>query len=233
MNGLTFNLKHSYNDFRLILNSRTISTPAKKKIKVDIPGMDSVYDFSTVASNGELIFTQRAIQCVFTLLAHSKHELHSSLSRVAEWLQDAPQGQLVFDDISYFYFLAEVEDNIELNEKNSTAEITVSFIAEPFKTSFDYVGSTLWDTFNFDEDVLQDTSFDVVTTKTVTIYNTGRLITPLINCSAPMSVLFSGVTYPLVAGANTPYGLKLLNGDNTLIVNGTGTISILFYKVVL
>ena len=33
MNGITFNNKHSFNDFNLILNSRKISTPSKKKIK--------------------------------------------------------------------------------------------------------------------------------------------------------------------------------------------------------
>lgn len=233
MNGITFNSKHSYNDFNLILNSRTISTPTKKKIKVDIPGMNSVYDFSTVASKGELIFNQRAIECVFTLLANSKRELHAKLSRVAEWLQDAPQGQLVFDDISYFYFMAEVEGNIEFEESNNIAEITVIFIAEPFKTSFDYVGSTLWDTFNFVEDVLQDSSYDVVTTETVTIYNPGRLVTPTINCSVPMSIVFAGKTYPLIAGDNVPYGMKLLNGPNTLVINGTGHVAVVFRKTVL
>lgn len=231
MNGITFNSKHSYNDFHLILNSRTITTPQKKKIKLDIPGMNSVYDFSTIASNGELIFTQRAIECVFTLLANSKSELQAQASRVAEWLQDAPQSQLVFDNISYFYFMAEVEGNIEINEEHNIAEITVQFIAEPFKTSFDDVGNVIWDTFNFNEDVMLYYGYDVVTTQTVNIYNTGRLIMPTINCNAVMSVVFMGKTYPLVIGDNFPYGLKLLNGDNTLVINGTGHVSVLFKKV--
>lgn len=233
MNGITFNQKHSFADFGLILNNRTITTPSKKKIKSDIPGMNSVYDFSTVASKGELIFNQRAIQCVFTLLASSKQELQSQASRVAEWLQDTPQGQLVFDDITYFYFMAEVEGEISINENHNIAEITVQFIAEPFKTSFTDVGSTIWNTFNFLEDTLQDNSFDVVGTKTVIIYNPGRLTMPTINCSAPMSVIFLGKTYALVAGDNYPYGLKLLNGENTLVINGTGHIAVLFRKVVL
>lgn len=231
MNGITFNAKHSYNDFGLIMNSRKITTPSKKKIKSDVPGMNSVYDFSTIASNGELIYNQRTIECVFTLLASSKHELQAKASRVAEWLQDATQSQLVFDDISYFYFMAEVEGEIEINEEHNVAEITVQFIAEPFKTSFDYVGSTLWDTFNFDEDTLQDSSYDVAGTKTVSVYNPGRLTTPTISCSTIMSVVFAGKTYSMTVGDNFPYGLKLLNGNNTLVINGTGHISILFKKV--
>ena len=233
MNGGTFVGEHSYNDFRLIMTAKRIGTPSKKKIKVDVPGMNSVYDFSMVASNGEIIYNQRAVEVDFTLFANSKQELHSELSRVAEWLQDTVQGPLIFDDISYFYFMAEVEDSIIISEEHNTADITVKFIAEPFKTGINLVGNTLWDTFNFLEDVLQDSSYDVAGTKTISIYNPGRLVTPTINCSVAMSVVFAGKTYPLIAGDNTPYGFKLLNGDNSIVINGTGHTSFLFHKVIL
>ena len=233
MNGVTFVGKHSYNDFQLIMTAKRIGTPSKKKIKVDVPGMNSVYDFSTIASNGELIYNQRAVEVDFTLFANSKRELHSALSKVDEWLQDTVQGPLIFDDISYYYFLAEVEDSLKISEEHNTADITVKFIAEPFKTGINLVGNTLWDTFNFLEDVLQDSSYDVVGTKTVSIYNPGRLVTPVINCSTAMSVVFAGKTYTLIAGDNTPYGMKILSGANSLVINGTGTLSVLFRKVIL
>lgn len=233
MNGITYNLKHSYNDFSLILNSKKIGTPSKKKIKTDIPGMNGVYDFSTVASSGEIVYTQRPLELNFTLMSYSKTGLHSALTRVIEWLQDAPQGPLIFDDIAYYYFMAEVEDGPQINEEHNIAEISVKFIAEPFKTSLAYVGNDLWDTFNFEEDVMQADEFDVVGTKTVSLYNPGRLITPLINCSTAMSIVFGGKTYPLIAGDNTPFGMKLLNGPNSLVINGSGTLSVLFRKVVL
>lgn len=231
MIGITFNGKHSFNDFNLILNSKKISTPSKKKIKESVPGMNSVYDFSTVASSGEIIYNQRSIECNFTSLANSKNELHIEMSKTAEWLQDTAQSQLVFDDIPYFYFMAEVEGDIEINEEHNAAEITVQFIAEPFKTSFDDVGNVIWDTFNFNEDVMLDYGFDVVTTQTVNIINTGRLIMPVINCSAPMSVVFEGKTYSLNAGDNSPYGMKLKNGDNSVVINSTGHIRFNFRKV--
>ena len=233
MNGVTFVSKHSYNDFQLIMTAKRIGTPSKKKIKVDVPGMNSVYDFSTIASNGELIYNQRPIEADFTLFANSKRELHSQLSKVAEWLQDTAQGQLIFDDISYYYFLAEVEGSLKTSEEHNTADITVTFTCEPFKTGLAFVGNTIWDTFNFEEDTLQSLSFDVVGTKTVSVYNPGQLVTPTINCSVPMSIVFAGKTYPLIAGDNTPYGFKLLNGPNSLVINGTGTLSVLFRKVIL
>ena len=233
MNGLTFNLKHSYTDFGLIMNSKKISSPSKKKIKVDVPFMNSSYDFSTVGSNGEIVYNQRSIDVNFTLLANSKNELHSNLSIVLEWLQDTPQCQLIFDDISYYYFLAEVEDSIEINEEHNLAEIVIKFIAEPFKTSINYANNDIWDTFNFEEDMMQDDEFDVVATKTISIYNPGRLITPTINCSANMSIILGGKTFILVVGDNKIYDLKLQNGANSIVINGTGHIKFIYRKVVL
>lgn len=233
MNGITFNGKHSFTDFNLIMNSKKISTPSKKKIKVSVPFMNSTYDFSTIGSNGEITYNQRSIEIQFTLMSTSKAMLQSKLTKIAEWLQDVAQSQLIFDDIKDYYFMAELEDTLDLAEAFEVGEFTVKFIAEPFKTSTDYVGNDIWDTFNFEEDIVQNSSFNVVSTSTVSIYNSGRLITPTIICNAPMTVIIGGVTYNLITGDNKIYGLKLQNGYNAIIINGTGTISFLFKKVVI
>lgn len=215
------------------MNSRKISTPSKKKIKDSVVGMNSVYDFSTIASNGEIVYNQRAIECNFTLITDSKGQLQARISQIIEWIGDAPQSQLIFDDISDYYFLAELEDSIDINEEHSIAEITIKFIAEPFRSGLYDVGTDIWDTFNFEEDIVQSVNFNVVNTLTVSIYNAGRLIVPTINCSANMSVIVSGVTYNLVIGNNKIYGLKLQNGYNSIVVNGTGLIKFVFRKSVI
>ena len=232
MNGLTFNGKHSFDDFNLIINSRTISTPTKKKIKLQVPYMNSTYDFSTVGSNGEIVYNQRSINVTFTLLSTSKVMLQSKMTKINEWLSSS-QSQLIFDDIKDYYFLAEIEDGNDLAETYEVGEFTVKFVAEPFKTSIDYVGNDIWDTFNFEEDIVQNTSFNVSNTSTVSVYNYGRLIIPTIHCSANMSVIVSGITYNLMIGDNLIYGLKLKNGYNSIIINGTGTIQFKFKKVTL
>lgn len=233
MNGITFNGKHSYTDFNLIMNSKKIGTPSKKKIKDSVPGMHSVYDFSTVASNGEIIYNQRAIEVRFTLICSSKAQLHSQLTQITQWLQESPQNQLIFDDIKDYYFIAEIENTIEPAEKNSVAEFTVKFIAEPFKTSVDFVGNDIWDTFNFETDYMQTLDFNVTSSLTVTIYNKGRLITPTININANMTIVIGGITYNLISGSNVIYGLKLQNGENIIVINGTGTISFVFKAVMI
>ena len=233
MKGFIFNGKHSYDDFGLPMESKSIQPPAKKKIKVDVPFMNGTYDFSTVGSSGEIIYTERAIKVILGFPTRSKADLYALYSVVLEWLQDVGKSQLIFDDLNYFYFLAEVEGVSTFQEMVTFGKLDVAFTCESFKTGLAFVGSTLWDTFNFNEDVLQDSSYDVATTKTVAIYNPGRLVTPTINCSAPMSIVFAGKTYALIAGDNVPYGMKLLNGNNTLVINGTGHVSVLFRKVIL
>lgn len=230
MNGITFNGKHSYTDFNLIMNSKIISTPSKKKIKEGAPGMNSVYDFSTVASGGEIVYNQRAIVVNFTLICNSKSQLHSQLNKITEWIQDIGQSQLIFDDIKDYYYMAELEDSISIVEEDDTAEITINFVAEPFKTSISYVND-FWDTFNFEEDYLQDVEYDVVSSKSIIIYNPGRLIMPIINCSANMSLVMNSITYNLIVGDNKNYALKLRSGANNIVVNGTGHIKFVFKKV--
>ena len=233
MRGFTFNGKHNYDDFNLPMDSKSIQPPAKKKIKVDVPFMNGTYDFSTVGSNGEIIYTERAIQVVLGFPTQSKAELHALYSRALEWLQDVGKCQLIFDDISYYYFMAELENASSFEEMRIFGKMAVTFTCDCFKMGLNPVGATLWDTFNFNEDVLQDSSYDVVGTKTINLYNPGRLVKPVINCSVPMSIVFAGKTYPLIAGNNTPFGLKLLNGNNSIVINGTGHIGFLFHKVIL
>lgn len=225
MIGLTFAGKHSFNDFQLVLNSRKINTPSKKKIKESIPGTSLNYDFSTVASGGEIVYNDRIINVKFTLLTASKAQLQQQFSKVVAWILDAGKSMLKFDDMPGVYFMAEIEDENILDEMNQYGEFTISFIAEPFKYGVDLISATVWDTFNFEEDKEQATSFDVAGSSVVSIYNPGRVLIPTIEVNANMSVIIGEYTLNLVPGITKDYGFKLQNGDNEITINGTGAIS--------
>jgi len=232
-NGLKFNNKHSYFDYGLLMESKSIQPPSKKKIKVDVPGMNGSYDFSTIASGGEIVYAERNIKVLFGLPTRNKQQLYVLYSKILEWLEDTSQAQLTFDNISDYYFIAEIESIPTFEEVYSFGKLEVTFTCEPFKTSINLAGSDVWDTFNFEEDVVQDMNFNVVSTKVVSVYNAGRLITPIINSNAAMTVTISGKTYNLGIGDNKIYGLKLQNGYNSIVINGTGLVKFLFRKVVL
>lgn len=227
---INFNGKKETEIEGVSLIGRTISTPSKKKIKEDIPFMNGFYDFSTVGSNGEIVYNPREINLIFAINAIDKEHLQLKYSQIMEWLLDTGQQQLIFDDIPDFYFLAEVEEASSLEEVYKFGKLEIKFVAEPFKYGVNLEGADFWDTFNFEIDVLQDTEFDVVETKTVNIINVGRSVMPTINVDAAMTVAFNSKTYNLAAGDNKLYDFMLQNGDNSITINGTGHIKFIFRK---
>ena len=56
LRGVTFNGKHN-NELCIVMHSKSIQSPPKKKIKETVPFMNGSYDFSTVGSNGEIMFS--------------------------------------------------------------------------------------------------------------------------------------------------------------------------------
>lgn len=233
MRGLTYNGKHNYKDFSLIMESKKIQPPAKKKIKQEVPFMNGTYDFSTVATNGEPIYGERQIEVMMVLPTRSKEKLHILYSQVLEWLVDTGRQQLIFDDICDYYFEAEVEGISNFEEIIRIGRLKIAFTAQPFKTGVNLEGTDIWDTFNFEVDISQDTEFNINGSKIVNIINVGRAISPIINVSSNMSITYNNKSYSLAKGDNKLYGLKLQSGDNSIVVNGTGDIKFIFRKEVL
>ena len=227
--GCTFNNKHN-SEIGIVMHSKLIQPPSKKKIKEVVPFMNGSYDFSTVGSNGEILYTEREIKVVFGLPAETKERLQVMYSNALEWLMDSGKQQLKFDVIKDYYFIAEVEGSSSFEEVLAFGKLEVTFIAYPFKISVDYVGGDIWDTFNFEEDYLQSNSFEINVTKDITLYNPRRPVGPIINSSASMTLIKDGKTYNIVPGDNKLYGFRLNNLANNMTINGTGTIRFIFRK---
>jgi len=190
---MTFNGKHSYKDFNVWLQEKKIQPPAKVKIKKTIPFMNGTYDFSTVGSDGDQVYGERKIQVKIGLPTKSKEELYIVYQLLLEWLEDTGRQELMFDNIPGFYFIAEVEEAPEFEETIRMGNLTINFIAQPFKVSTSYMGDDIWDTFCFLTDYTQYTNeFTINGSTTVTMYNNGRPITPTINCSSAMTLTCNG-----------------------------------------
>ncbi|MBV4447741.1 phage tail family protein [Clostridium tyrobutyricum] len=229
MYGITFNGKHSLKDIGLYAEDKTINAPGKKKITDSVPFMHGFYDFSTVGSNGEQVYDTRTITVTLRIIAYSMEELHTVYSQALEWLMDAGKQKLQFDFMPDFYFMAEVQDAPDWDKFLKYGLLTVDFVCDPFKYSTSYMGDDIWDTFNFLTDYTQYTNeFEIDGETKVVMYNNGKMITPIINCSTAMSLNYGGKTYNLNAGDNKLWGLKLKNGKNELIFSGNGTVKILF-----
>ena len=229
LRGVTFNGKHN-KDFNIAMERKSIQSPSKKKIKDSVPFMSGSYDFSTIGSNGEITYNEREITVTFGLPANNKEQLQVLYSKILEWLVDTGKQQLIFDDIKDYYFMAEVEDATSFEQTMAFGKLEVKFVAEPFKYSIDYVGANIWDTFNFEQDYLQDVAYDVSSSIVITLYNPGRTVRPTITCTTAMTLIQNRKSYNLSIGDNKPYGFYLNTLANVLTINGTGKITFTFRK---
>lgn len=229
--GITKGNKHSYNDFGLKIVSRELNPPSKNKVKSTVPFLNGSYDFSSLY--GENTYGERKIKYVFDLGYNSKPAYISKQTAISEWLNDGFREPLYDDLIPGYYFIAECEDSIDFSEEYIDSEVTVTFNAYPFKIATMQDGHDIWDEFNFELDMVQETKFTVNGTQTIKLYNNGSIgIIPTIICSDAMQITKGNTTYEFTQGTSKSI-FKLDKGLNELTITGNGTIEFKWYKELL
>ena len=233
MYGITYNNKHSFNDLGLtVLNTRVIETPIKIKITETIPFMNGSYDFSDLY--GSNCYTERQLEYEFLIKARNSTELEYQRIKIENWLLSSnTKTPLIDDNIIGYYYNAECI-GVEFEDMNNVGKLKATFIAYPFRISTEYEGNNLWDSFNFESDILQDTKFTVSGVSNVTIYNSSVIdIEPEIIASSQFEITLDNKKYTVKAGASKDYRFKLRKGNNNLTLKGNGTIEFRFRKEVL
>lgn len=232
MLGIKKDNKHSYNDFEIKILSRSISIPSKRKIKDTVPFMNGSYDFSLLY--GEQTYDEREITYTFSLPKKDKVKLNMLKIKIIEWLYDGIQSKIYDDQFPNFHFLAECTD-IDYDESfYNYAQLTATFIAYPFKISTLQDGHDIWDEFNFELDMIQDTKFDVIGSKSITLYNNSIIgIYPTVICDNNFEVIKNGITYSFTQGEVKSFNFKLDKGENNLLLKGNGAIEFKWSKEVL
>lgn len=231
VNGIRKNNKHSFIDFGLTIKSKKIGNPQKHKIKEEIPFMNGSYDFSLIY--GEQTYSERTLEYTFNLNARNKIEMNVKKIQVLEWLNDGGKQPLYDDTIPGFYFIAEVEDT-DFSEEGKNGELTVTFSAYPYKIATRNEGNDIWDEFNFELDVAQDTKFTVKGEQSIELYNLGSSrITPTVKTTATLNITKNDITYKFNEGITTDWRFILEKGLNKMVVKGTGDIEFIFKREVL
>lgn len=230
-NEIIKNNKGSYKDFGITIKSKSIGNPQKKKIKEEVPFMNGTYDFSSIY--GEQAYTERELTYVFNIIGLDKIQLNMRKIQVIEWLMEGGKSPLYDNTIPGFYFLAECED-VSFSEKGRVGELTVKFIAYPFKIANKHEGNDIWDDFNFELDYAQETKFAIEGTSNVSLYNLGAIkVTPEVACSSFMNVIKDGISYTFKPGVIKDWQFTLSKGRNDLNISGKGSIEFIFRKEVL
>lgn len=224
--GVLFEGKHSFKDFGLYPKSKMIVAPPEvREVYVEVAGADGDLDL-TEALTGRPIYNSREAKFEFTVIDKEKWDYTYSL------LMNTVHGRkmhVVLDDDPYHYYYGRVKVDSFKTSKH-TATITVEGYFGPYKKSlFANSEHWLWNWFNFETDVARDYAELVVDgTLTATIVGSKMPVTPVIEVSSNMSLLFDGTTYQLTTGRNRIAGMTLVDQEYQMVFTGNGTVSVKF-----
>ena len=207
MKGIMFGNHHSWNDFQLILASKTIGTPSPKTETIDIPGGDGVLDLTEFF--GETKYNNRSLSFEFSSMVIPS-EFMSLFSRV----QNALHGKkmtIKLDDDPDWYYIGRISVS-EWKAERNIGKLVVDCDCEPYK----YQISTTTVTKS------------ISGTSTITLPNSRKRVVPevKVTSSSGLSITFgSGNLWTLASGSYLLPELELVEGDNLVTVTGTGSIT--------
>ena len=225
MNGVSFNGKHSYDDFGLLLQSRVdVGTPAVKANTVDIKGGDGVIDLSD-ALTGHVFFDNRKIVCNFIVI-DAREKWSAIYSKLLNYFH-GEKMKIIIDDDRLFYYLGRVGVN-EWKSSKTAATIVVEIDAEPYKYDLQPSdGLWEWDIFDFENGIINELgNLEINGTDTITVIGRKKTFVPTITSNAEMTVKFKGKSYNIAIGNNKIFDIEIVEGENLLTFTGTGTITI-------
>lgn len=231
--GIRFNGHHSSEFGLRILQGKQIGFPTKIKSLVSIPHSSNEYDFSSVV--GVQAYSDRTVSIPFHIKKMDKESLYNEWTKIVNWLMGTDSKTPLYDDLmDEYYYMAEVREAPEFNELLTRGTLTVNFTCYPFRISKLREGNDIWDTFNFELDVAQPTSFNISGSETVKLINNGTNgIYPSIEADSTFTITVNGNVYEFGNGSTEAKTLILKPGNNQIEIEGNGNIAFEFYKEVI
>lgn len=226
MIGVTFDTKHSYDDFGLILKHRVIGMPDPKLEIVDVPGMNGSLDMTDFF--GEVFYKNRTLTLQFMYYGDVE-QYHNVRTAIAKHLH-AKEMQIIFDDDPNYYYKGRCTiDKFETYHKGVVANVVIVCDVDPYKYELNSNGSDwLWDPFSFEDGIINNSQYTVSGTRAVTLINRDMIVSPDIVSTAPMTLTFNKKTYAIKTGKQTMYEVRLQPGENVLAFTGNGTVTITY-----
>lgn len=204
MKGITFGNLHSYNDLKLILESKEIGSPEVKVRKIDIEGADSSLDMTEFF--GEPKYEDVTHKFSFSTIVPQAQFL--SLYSTVKNALHGKKMRIILDGDPLFYYLGRIKVLPFTNEKN-IGKISIECDCEPFK-------------YKLEKTVV---SRAVSGTQTIILTNSRKRAVPEITATANMTIKFGDHTWATASGTFRLPELELVEGENTVTVTGTGNIT--------
>ncbi|EOZ2853470.1 hypothetical protein ACQQ4G_003146 [Listeria monocytogenes] len=206
MKGILFDNLHSFDDFALILKSKTIGQPKVKTEYIEVLGADGQLDFTEAF--GDVFFDNRTHSFVFSTI-----ESGQSWAALYTKVLNALHGRkmkITLDDDPEYYYLGRINVS-EYASSKRIGTITIDVDAEPFK-------------YKKNKTIISSV---VNGSLTVDYYNSRKRVVPSITTTAAIQISHNGNTYTLDgSGKHTITSIIFNQGINTLTFSGTATVSV-------
>ena len=207
MKGIMFGNYHSWNDFQLILASKTIGTPSPKKETIDIPGGDGVLDLTDFF--GETKYSNRNLTFEFSTMVTP-----SEFMTLFSMVQNALHGRklpIILDEDPEWKYTGRISVS-EWKADRNIGKLTIDCDCEPYKYQ---IGTT--EIYRY-----------ISGTDSFSLPNSRKRVVPevKVTSSSGLTVTFgSGNVWNLSSGSYLLPELELVEGDNPITVTGTGSIT--------
>lgn len=225
--NIQFGNKNTYKDYKLLIQSLTISTAEPKEELVEIPGMDGSLDFSESLS-GDIKYKNRTIS--ISLAKYKNKNCLNEYSQIQNDLHGRTMKIILSDEPNFFYYgRIKVKD---YDKYSILHTIDIECDVEPYK--YDLYSSNedwLWDPFNFENGIINETKdLEVNGELEITVYGRRKRVVPKFNCKIEdensLELIFNGQTYNLSDGTNYSPDIEICEGENVLKFVGNGTVTI-------
>lgn len=210
MKGIKFDNYHSFDDFGLILSSKTIGSAEPKTELIEVPGADAPLDFTEFF--GDIKYNNRPLSFTFTLLPPAS-EFPEKYSDIANKM-NGRKMKIIDDEDPDFWYYGRVSVG-DLEKDKNTATIAVECDCEPFK-------------YKLNKTTKQVT---VSGSTSVQLDNLRQHVTPTFNSTAAIDVTYEDTKYSVsTTGDFVIPELVLKEGQNTLTITGTATVKITYQE---
>ena len=206
MKGIIFGSLHSYDDLRLILESKELGAPDVKVNKIDIPGADSALDLTDFFGEPKYDDVKHKFQ--FTSIEPQETFL-SQFSTIKNAIH-GKKVRIILDDDPSFFYMGRCFVSSFTNDKG-IGTVSVECECEPYKYKLEKT----------------TVSKAVNGTATVNLTNGRKRAVPevSIDTTGSLNIVFQGNVWDLGKGSFTLPELELVEGANNVTVTGVGNIT--------
>ncbi|MFT9451123.1 hypothetical protein [Liquorilactobacillus ghanensis] len=219
-------------NFGLKLLTRIADPPQEQEITDAVPGVQGLLDYSMMFN--QRLFQPMTITYTFQKYIYDTAERSREEVLIRNAIMQFGLSKLYDSNIpDNYYFKAKCSSpSITNDPQYQKLTVTLQFTCNPpFMISEIAEGNDEWDTFNFDYDVSQDTSFTVSGTDVVPLINPGKTtLQPKMTVTGTVTVETKDISLTLAAGTYENTQIYLYSGINSIKLSGNGSISFEFYK---